>query len=125
MKVPLFLQRRLIIIIIILQSILLLKRKLLFGELHLQLRERGKAPKRAKRQRKSKQKMMASESSKGFDFASDDILCSYANQDQSNDSHFDSAIGTNSAKEFNKEEVIIMEVERSMKKHTDNVIKRC
>ncbi|KAI3795320.1 hypothetical protein L1987_37971 [Smallanthus sonchifolius] len=91
---------------------------------------------------------MASGSSKGFDFASDDILCSYedyANQDQSNGSHSDSAIATNSAKEFNKsrmartsvfpnssysppddsgnQEVIIMAVERSMKKHTDNVMR--
>ncbi|KAJ0826945.1 hypothetical protein HanRHA438_Chr17g0820101 [Helianthus annuus] len=91
---------------------------------------------------------MASGSSKGFDFASDDILCSYedyANQEQSNGSHSDPAIATNSNKEFNKsrmartsvfpnssysppddsgnQEVIIMAVERSMKKHTDNVMR--
>ena len=45
---------------------------------------------------------MASRSSKGFDFASDDILCSYedyANQDNNNNtSHSDSAIASNSAK---------------------------
>ncbi|XP_076899299.1 uncharacterized protein LOC143553136 isoform X2 [Bidens hawaiensis] len=88
---------------------------------------------------------MASGSSKGFDFASDDILCSYedyANQEQSNGTHSDSAIAY---KEFNKsrmartsvfpnssysppddsgnQEVIIMAVERSMKKHTDNVMR--
>ncbi|KAL8228539.1 hypothetical protein R6Q57_016123 [Mikania cordata] len=91
---------------------------------------------------------MASGSSKGFDFASDDILCSYedyANQEQSNGTHSDSTIGINSTKEFNKsrmartsvfpnssysppddsgnQEVIIMAVERSMKKHTDNVMR--
>ncbi|KAL8228540.1 hypothetical protein R6Q57_016124 [Mikania cordata] len=91
---------------------------------------------------------MASGSSKGFDFASDDILCSYedyTNQEQSNGRHSDSAIASNSAKEFNKsrmartsvfptssynqtddsdnQEVIIMAVERSLKKHTDNVMR--
>lgn len=47
---------------------------------------------------------MASGSSKGFDFASDDILCSYedyTNQETSNGSHSDSAIATNSAKVYN------------------------
>ena len=39
--------------------------------------------------------------SKGFDFASDDILCSYedyTNQDSSNGVHSDPSIGINSAK---------------------------
>lgn len=39
--------------------------------------------------------------SKGFDFASDDILCSYedyANQDPSNGTHSDPVIAANSAK---------------------------
>lgn len=47
---------------------------------------------------------MASGSSKGFDFASDDILCSYedyANQEGSNGNHSDSAIATNPAKVCN------------------------
>ncbi|KAI7733440.1 hypothetical protein M8C21_006467 [Ambrosia artemisiifolia] len=87
---------------------------------------------------------MASGSSKGFDFASDDnILCSYqdyTHQEQSNGSHLDSAISSNPTKqEFNKnrmarasvfpindcdnQEVILMAVERSMKKHTDNVMR--
>ncbi|KAJ0668190.1 hypothetical protein HanPI659440_Chr17g0686271 [Helianthus annuus] len=71
----------------------------------------------------------------GFDFASDDILSSYqdyANQDQSN-----SPIATK--QEFNKsrmaktsvfstddsdnQDVIVLAVERSMKKHTDNVMR--
>lgn len=46
---------------------------------------------------------MASGSSKGFDFASDDILCSYedyTNQDNTNGSHSDSAIASNSAKVY-------------------------
>lgn len=90
---------------------------------------------------------MASGSSKGFDFASDDILCSYedyANQETSNGTHSDSAAIAN--KEFNKNrmartssvfptssysppddsgnhEVIILAVERSMKKHTDNLMR--
>ncbi|GKD66175.1 putative callose synthase 12-like protein [Tanacetum coccineum] len=91
---------------------------------------------------------MASGSSKGFDFASDDILCSYedyANQENNNTSHSDSAIASNSAKEFHKnrmartsvfpnssysppddsssQEVILLAVERSMKKHTDNLMR--
>ncbi|KAI3780659.1 hypothetical protein L2E82_10645 [Cichorium intybus] len=91
---------------------------------------------------------MASGSSKGFDFASDDILCSYedyANQEGSNGNRSDSAIATNSAKEFNKnrmartsvfpssssytpddssnQEVLISAVERSMKKHSDNLMR--
>ncbi|KAI3795321.1 hypothetical protein L1987_37972 [Smallanthus sonchifolius] len=88
--------------------------------------------------------MASGSSSKGFDFASDDILCSYedyANQEQSNTTHSDSA------KEFNKnrmarstttvfpassynpaddpanQEVVITAVERSVKKHTDNVMR--
>lgn len=43
----------------------------------------------------------ANPGSKGFDFASDDILCSYedyGNQDSSNGSHSDPSIGTNSGK---------------------------
>ncbi|KAF2283449.1 hypothetical protein GH714_006859 [Hevea brasiliensis] len=43
----------------------------------------------------------ASSGSKGFDFGSDDILCSYedyGNQDSSNGSHSDPVIGTNSSK---------------------------
>ena len=39
--------------------------------------------------------------SKGFDFASDDILCSYedySNQDPSNGNHSDPAISTNTGK---------------------------
>uniref|UniRef100_A0A2P2K539 Uncharacterized protein MANES_S000400 n=1 Tax=Rhizophora mucronata TaxID=61149 RepID=A0A2P2K539_RHIMU len=39
--------------------------------------------------------------SKGFDFGSDDILCSYedyGNQESLNGSHLDPVIGTNSAK---------------------------
>ena len=39
--------------------------------------------------------------SKGFDFASDDILCSYenyTNQDSSNETHLDPSIASNSAK---------------------------
>ena len=39
--------------------------------------------------------------SKGFDFASDDILCSYedySNQDSSNGNHSDPVIGSNSSK---------------------------
>lgn len=45
-----------------------------------------------------------SSGSKGFDFASDDILCSYedyaANQEPSNGSHSDPSLGTNSSKVF-------------------------
>lgn len=90
---------------------------------------------------------MDSGSSKGFDFASDDILCSYedyTNQEKSNGSHSDSAIVTNSTKEFNKtrmsrpsfpassysppddsgnQDVVIAAVERSMKKHTENLMR--
>ncbi|KAL4573118.1 hypothetical protein LXL04_019913 [Taraxacum kok-saghyz] len=91
---------------------------------------------------------MASGSSKGFDFASDDILCSYedyANQEGSNGNHSESAIAANSAKEFHKnrmartsvfpgssynppddsgnQEVLISAVERSMKKYSDNLMR--
>lgn len=90
---------------------------------------------------------MDSGSSKGFDFASDDILCSYedyTNQENSNGSHSDSAIPTNSSKEFNKsrmsrpsfpassynppddssnQDVVIAAVDRSMKKHTENLMR--
>ncbi|KAL4585257.1 hypothetical protein LXL04_009873 [Taraxacum kok-saghyz] len=90
---------------------------------------------------------MDSGSSKGFDFASDDILCSYedyTNQENSNGSHAASAIATNSSKEFNKsrmsrptfpassysppddsgnQDVVIAAVERSMKKHSENLMR--
>ncbi|XP_071701595.1 uncharacterized protein [Rutidosis leptorrhynchoides] len=90
---------------------------------------------------------MDSGSSKGFDFASsDDILCSYEDytnqQNNPNGTHSDSnAISTNSSKEFNKsrmsrpsvlynspddpgnQDVIIAAVERSVKKHTENLMR--
>ncbi|KAL7605892.1 hypothetical protein Lser_V15G16875 [Lactuca serriola] len=90
---------------------------------------------------------MDSGSSKGFDFASDDILCSYedyTNQENSNGTHSDSAIATNSSKEFNKsrmsrpsfpvssysppddsgnQDVVVAAVERSMKKHSENLMR--
>ncbi|XP_071701559.1 uncharacterized protein [Rutidosis leptorrhynchoides] len=83
---------------------------------------------------------MASGSSKGFDFASDDILCSYenyTNQEASNGSHSDSEFNKNRmartsvfptssynpADDSSNEEVIILAVERSMKKHTDNLMR--
>ncbi|KAF5950163.1 hypothetical protein HYC85_012156 [Camellia sinensis] len=85
--------------------------------------------------------------SKGFDFATDDILCSYedyGNQDSSNGTHSDPVIGSNSAKEFHKSrmarssmfpapaygppgdsfnEEVISTVEKSMKKYTDNLMR--
>ncbi|KAI7730647.1 hypothetical protein M8C21_017428 [Ambrosia artemisiifolia] len=96
--------------------------------------------------------MASGSSSKGFDFASDDILCSYEdypnqdnNNNHSNATHSDSVITANSTKEFHKSrmarttvfptsaygppedsgnhEVIISAVERSMKKHTDNLMR--
>ncbi|KAK2980337.1 hypothetical protein RJ640_012207 [Escallonia rubra] len=84
--------------------------------------------------------------SKGFDFAADDILCSYEdypNQDASNGSHSDSGIATNS-KEFHKSRMarssvfpssaysppeesinqdLISTVERTMKKYADNLMR--
>ncbi|KAH0743967.1 hypothetical protein KY290_031960 [Solanum tuberosum] len=86
--------------------------------------------------------------SKGFDFASDDILCSYedyANQDPSNGTHSDSVIAANSAKEFHKSRMtrssmfpapaysppeessfnqdMICTIEKTMKKYTDNLMR--
>ncbi|GMH12089.1 hypothetical protein Nepgr_013930 [Nepenthes gracilis] len=86
--------------------------------------------------------------SKGFDFASDDILCSYedyGNQESANGNHSDSAIGTNSSKDFQKsrmsrssvfptsniysqpedsfDQEVISTVERTMKKHSDNLMR--
>ncbi|XP_010540875.1 PREDICTED: extensin [Tarenaya hassleriana] len=86
--------------------------------------------------------------SKGFDFGSDDILCSYedyGNQDSSNGPHSDPAIGaTNPNKEFNKTRMarssvfpsssysppeeslsqdITATVERTMKKYADNMMR--
>ncbi|KAM7495114.1 hypothetical protein LguiB_029723 [Lonicera macranthoides] len=84
--------------------------------------------------------------SKGFDFASDDILCSYedyANQEGSNGNLSDPSIGANLAKEFHKSRMarssvfpsaysppeefnnqeVISTVERTMKKHTDNLMR--
>ncbi|XAR55505.1 Non-specific serine/threonine protein kinase [Bertholletia excelsa] len=82
-----------------------------------------------------------------FDFASDDILCSYedyGNQETSNGSHSDSAIGSNSAKEFHKSRMarssmfptpaysppeesfhqdVISTVEKTMKKYADNLMR--
>ncbi|XP_010035753.2 arginine-glutamic acid dipeptide repeats protein [Eucalyptus grandis] len=87
--------------------------------------------------------------SKGFDFASDDILCSYEDygnsQDASNGSHSDSALNAaNPGKDFHKSRLVrpmvysapaysqpedsfnqdlIASVEKSMKKHTDNLMR--
>ncbi|CAO2813159.1 unnamed protein product [Amaranthus hypochondriacus] len=86
--------------------------------------------------------------SKGFDFASDDILCSYedyTNQDSSNGVHSDPSIGINSAKDFQKSRIsrssvfpaanaysqpedslsqeMISTVERTMKKYSDNLMR--
>ncbi|KAK9284384.1 hypothetical protein L1049_023555 [Liquidambar formosana] len=89
----------------------------------------------------------ANSGSKGFDFASDDILCSYddfANQESTNGSHSDPVIGTNSGKDFHKGRIsrssmfpsnvygqqeesfnqdVIATVEKTMKKHTDNLMR--
>lgn len=83
--------------------------------------------------------------SKGFDFASDDILCSYedyGNQESAN--HSDPSIGTNSGKDFQKSRMsrsvfpttnvysqpedslnqeVISTVERTMKKYADNLMR--
>ncbi|XP_044466463.1 putative uncharacterized protein DDB_G0294196 [Mangifera indica] len=84
---------------------------------------------------------------KGFDFASDDILCSYedyANQDSTNGDHSDPVISSSSNKDFQRnrrsrpsvysgnaygqpedslnQDVTSM-VELTMKKHTDNLIR--
>lgn len=87
--------------------------------------------------------------SKGFDFASDDILCSYedyGNHDGSNGStHSEPGIGTGSAKEFHKSRMarpsmfpatsysppeessfnqdVISTVEKTMKKYADNLMR--
>nr|XP_043637858.1 glutenin, high molecular weight subunit DX5 [Erigeron canadensis] len=90
--------------------------------------------------------------SKGFDFASDDILCSYEDYTNNNQQQHDTPNGSDSAptlstnsKEFHKnrmartsvfptssysppdesgsQEVIILAVERSMKKYTDNLMR--
>lgn len=86
--------------------------------------------------------------SKGFDFASDDILCSYddfANQDKSNETHSDPVIGSISTKEFQKNRMtrssifptpaysppeeshmdqdVSAVVEKTMKKHADNLMR--
>ncbi|KAL6975834.1 hypothetical protein U1Q18_024630 [Sarracenia purpurea var. burkii] len=85
--------------------------------------------------------------SKGFDFASDDILCSYedyGNQESSNAGHSDPGIGSNSTKEFHKSRMarssmfpapaygppedslnqdVISTVEKTMKKYADNLMR--
>lgn len=83
--------------------------------------------------------------SKGFDFGSDDILCSYEdypNQDASNGSHSDPVIGSGSSKDFQKgrrsrpslfpayshpddslNEDVVSTIEITMKKHTDGVVR--
>ncbi|XP_075476680.1 uncharacterized protein LOC142517999 [Primulina tabacum] len=86
--------------------------------------------------------------SKGFDFASDDILCSYedyGNQDGNNGTHSDSSIGKNPNKEFNKSRMartsvyptttysppeessfnqdVVLTVEKTMKKYTDDLMR--
>ncbi|KAG8642480.1 ataxin-2 homolog isoform X2 [Manihot esculenta] len=89
----------------------------------------------------------ANSGSKGFDFGSDDILCSYedyGNQDASNGNHSDPVIGTNSSKDFHKSRMTRSSVfpassysqpedsfnqdvaaafEKSIKKHTDNLMR--
>ncbi|XP_039047802.1 leucine-rich repeat extensin-like protein 5 isoform X2 [Hibiscus syriacus] len=85
--------------------------------------------------------------SKGFDFGSDDILCSYedyGNQELSNGNHAETAIGTttsSSSKDFHKDGVarsmfppiaynqpddayldLTATVEKTMKKYTDNLL---
>ncbi|CAO2814454.1 unnamed protein product [Amaranthus hypochondriacus] len=86
--------------------------------------------------------------SKGFDFASDDILCSYedyTNRDSSNETYSDPSMASNSAKDFQKNRIsrssvfptanaysqpedsssqeMISTVERTMKKYTDNIMR--
>ncbi|KAJ6859263.1 trithorax group protein osa-like isoform X2 [Populus alba x Populus x berolinensis] len=93
----------------------------------------------------------ANSGSKGFDFGTDDILCSYEdygtnNQDSSNGSHSDPVIGSNSSKDFHKSKMtrssvypassysqpedsfhfspdVVSSVEKGMKKHTDNIMR--
>lgn len=89
-----------------------------------------------------------SSGSKGFDFASDDILCSYedfANQESANGGHSDPSLGANSGKDFQKSRIsrssvfpttnaysqleeplsqeLISAVERTMKKYADNLMR--
>ncbi|KAJ7948312.1 putative Structural constituent of cell wall protein [Quillaja saponaria] len=85
--------------------------------------------------------------SKGFDFASDDILCSYedyVNHDSANGSHSDSALNTNPSKDFHKSRMtrtsvfptnvynqpedslsqdVVSTVEKSMKKYAENIMR--
>ncbi|KAF5458453.1 hypothetical protein F2P56_022480 [Juglans regia] len=88
----------------------------------------------------------ANPGSKGFDFGSDDILCSYedyANQDSSNGSHGEPVIASNTGKDFHKSRMarsamfpagynqpedsssqdVIATVEKSMKKYADNLMR--
>ncbi|KAL3821473.1 hypothetical protein ACJIZ3_007378 [Penstemon smallii] len=81
--------------------------------------------------------------SKAFDFASDDILCSY--EDENNGIHSDPSISANSAKEFHKSRMarssvfptaaysppeessfnqdVITTVDKTVKKYTDNLLR--
>ncbi|KAJ6291460.1 hypothetical protein OIU76_023516 [Salix suchowensis] len=89
--------------------------------------------------------------SKGFDFGTDDILCSYEdygtnNQDSTDESHSDPVIVSNSSKDFHKSKMtrsslfpggsysqpedsvhfgpdLVSTVEKGMKKHTDNIMR--
>ncbi|XP_050206179.1 uncharacterized protein LOC126655880 isoform X2 [Mercurialis annua] len=85
--------------------------------------------------------------SKGFDFGTDDILCSYDdfnNKDSSNGIHSDPVIGSNSSKDYHKSRMsrssvfpvssysqpedsfspdVLSVIERSMKKHTDSLMR--
>ncbi|PON87802.1 hypothetical protein TorRG33x02_163470 [Trema orientale] len=89
----------------------------------------------------------ANSGSKGFDFASDDILCSYedyGNQDSSNGSHSDPVINSSSGKDFHNSrrgrssvfpaaaysqpedsfnQDLISAVEKSMKRNADNLMR--
>lgn len=88
----------------------------------------------------------ASSGSKGFDFGSDDLLCTYedyGNQEMSNGSHCDPVIGTNSGRDFHRTRVarsspmpavygqqedslhqeMISTVEKTMKKYADNLMR--
>ncbi|XP_057957961.1 uncharacterized protein LOC131150905 [Malania oleifera] len=84
---------------------------------------------------------------KGFDFGTDDILCSYEDygaQESSNGSHSDPAIGASAGKEFHKNRIsrsslfptstygpqedslnqdVICTVEKTMKKYADNLMR--
>ncbi|PKI32079.1 extensin [Punica granatum] len=88
----------------------------------------------------------ANSGSKGFDFATDDILCSYedyGNQDSSNGSHSDPGLVTSSGKDFHKSRLarpvyaapaysqpedslnpdMVAIVDKSMKKYADNLMR--